>query len=1097
VTDSSSSGPGSPGGACEDLLRVSPSLYAQVFEAVTAGIAVKDPRGVYRWVNAAFAALLDRIPEEIAGRTDADLFAREDLADLAEADRLALSGRSVSGRPLAVPGSDPAVWVRVDRKPLPGEGGQPAGIVLTLRDATAEYRLSASESEKRMILDSFEDVGLHFVDRELSPVWSNPAGSRLWTAMELCGDACGVPDAPACPRCAARLTLETGAEREDEIPFPRDSGEGRHLLVRTLPVREPGGPIRGALQVALDITHRKRAEALRCESEHLFHGLFLDNPAASWFVCPDTGDILEANPAACRFYGYDAQTLRRMKVWDINLLPKEVVLEKMAEVKRSACMFDPFPHRLAGGAYRDVLIFSSPVRFRNRDCLYSIIVDITERRRAEMALRESRANMAAVLQSTHDLFASRDRSHRLMVYNAAFAKICPRLYGVEAAPGLATADFLPPDRSRRWKEKLDRVLAGESIEVEISRLFLDGETRVHEVRLSPVRSGDQIIGTAEFSRDVTERTRAEEALRRSERRYRDLYNQTPAMLHSIDPDGRIVAVSDFWLERMGYARDEVLGRKSTDFLSEESRIRAAAVVRDFFVCGRAHQVPYEMVAASGKILNVLISAISEQDEDGRIVRSLAVVEDVTQRLKAESALRESRANLRAVLESTEDLIASRDRSHGLVIYNSAFAAVCRRVLGLEAAPGLVTADALPPEESQKWKEVLDRVLAGEPHEEEFSHSFPEGETRFYDFRLTPIWSGNEIIGTAEFTRDITERKRADEELRRSEERFHSFMVHFPGFAFLKEADGRYIWANRSPAGDESIPPEGLVGRTDGEIFPPIFADHYGKTDREVRETGLRVQTVAAAPGRNRDRYQVISKFPVGPERPVARIGGMAIDITELVDTRERLQAALEEKETLLREVHHRVKNNLAVINSLLALQYRRVTDSPSRDALLESQSRISAMALIHENLYKGDRLGEVEFQRYAEDLGRSLAATMSTGMGVRVSVEARGLVLPLTQAVTCGLILNELVTNSLKYAFSGTKPGHIRISARRKADGWISMRLEDNGTGLPPDFDQGRTLGIRIIRLLVERQLRGVWRAERGKGARFAIEFPAGGTGTP
>jgi PAS domain S-box-containing protein len=787
-------------------------------------------------------------PDDVRGEFPADRFLAE------------LEARGYAGIPL-VDSSGAAIGVLavVFREPVenPGYLEKLLGLFQVrlgaeLERMAFERKISASEAEKRMILDSFEDVGLHFVDRNLAPAWSNPAGTRLWAAVELCGDACGVPDTSVCPRCAAKLTLERGAEREDEIHCPDGTGEVRDYLVRTLPVREADGALRGALQVALDITHRNRAEALRRESEHLFQGLFLENPAVSWFVSPETGDILEANPAASRFYGYPPETLRRMKVWDINQLPEATVRARMAEVKRSACMFEPFPHRLADGTVRDVAIFASPVIFRGRNCLYSIIVDITERKAAERALAE------------------RERMYRLL---------------------------------------------------------------------------------AEHGHDVVWR---------------------------MDESFVCAWVSPSVDRLLGYSPEELIGKSWEILFAPDQRDEAKAAI------DRWH----------------------EKERRGEA--------------------------------------------------------------GVE---------------SRKWAFALRRK---------------GGDPVWVEITTTPV---REMDGTFDgfvgTMRDVTEAMRAEEMIRVSEDRFHSFMIHFPGFAFIKAADGRYIWANRSPAGDEIIPPERLAGRTDHDIFPAIFAEHYEKTDQEVRETGRRVQTVAAAPSRDRDRYQLISKFPIGSERPVARIGGMAIDITELVETREQLRTALQEKEMLLREVHHRVKNNLAVINSLFALQARRSAHPEVRSALEQSASRISAMALIHENLYRGDRLGAVDFRGYAEGLGRSLLENLSLVAGpVRLTVQSRHVVLPLEQAVTCGLILNELLMNSLKYAFPSGRGGAIVISARVSHGGHSEPRVEvsvrDDGVGLPDGAEKKDTLGMRIVRLMVERQLRGQLETLQGTGAGFRFHWPAG-----
>lgn len=622
-------------------------------------------------------------------------------------------------------------------------------------------------------------------------------------------------------------------------------------------------------------------------------------------------------------------------------------------------------------------------------------------------------------------------------------------------------------------------------------------------------------------RPAREKSGSDDSFRKCLVLYRSLVDSVTAGIAIKDVSGRYRLVNSAFAEAVGRREEEIVGRGDADLFAGNDLDRLAADDAEI-LAGRKAPMRLLDVPGASPARRVRVDRKPLPDDSGApagVVLTLGEVADegaggqtnefsgrvppadsgpeFSESRKSGSReagedVRESRAHLLAVLESTEDIIASRDRSHRVVLFNAGFRDILRRAFGVEARPGLSDAELPPSPLRDCWSAALERALGGRPHRGEFSFRFPEGETRHYDLRLTPIRIGDRIIGTAEFTRDVTEAKRAEEIFRKSEEQFNSFMAHFPGFAFIKDAGGRYIWASRATGVHGEIPADGLIGREDDEVFSPEFAVAYSATDRRVRETGVGVQTVEAAPAEGRKRYQVISKFPIGTERPVPRIGGMAIDITELVETREQLQAALQEKETLLREVHHRVKNNLAVINSLLSLQRRRVADPVVRDALLESQSRISAMAMIHRNLYRGDRLGSVDLRGYAEGLGQALLESMSVTAGpVRLTVESRDVVLSLGQAVSCGLILNELVTNSLKYAFPGGRGGHIRIGARKTGDGVLEMTVADDGVGLPDGFDAADTLGIRIVRLLAERQLRGTWRVEGEGGARFVFQWPA------
>lgn len=195
------------------------------------------------------------------------------------------------------------------------------------------------------------------------------------------------------------------------------------------------------------------------------------------------------------------------------------------------------------------------------------------------------------------------------------------------------------------------------------------------------------------------------------------------------------------------------------------------------------------------------------------------------------------------------------------------------------------------------------------------------------------------------------------------------------------------------------------------------------------------------------------------------------DVTERMLIEERIRASLREKEALLKEIHHRVKNNLQVVSSLLGLQSRVVTDPEMRRMFQESQDRIHSMALLHESLYQSHNLSQIDFPEYI----RQLAAHLFHSYGVaaeriHLRTDLDSLSLHLDAAVPCGLIINELISNSLKYAFPDGREGEIRIELHDHADGMARLIVADNGVGLKADVDwvNTRSLGLRLVRTLAE-----------------------------
>jgi PAS domain S-box-containing protein len=219
--------------------------------------------------------------------------------------------------------------------------------------------------------------------------------------------------------------------------------------------------------------------------------------------------------------------------------------------------------------------------------------------------------------------------------------------------------------------------------------------------------------------------------------------------------------------------------------------------------------------------------------------------------------------------------------------------------------------------------------------------------------------------------------------------------------------------------------------------------------------------------------------------------GVAFDITDTKRAEEVARASLREKETLLKEVHHRVKNNLQVTSSLLRLQADGIEDQAARMALRQSQDRIRSMALVHELLYRSKDLSRIDLGEYVRDLMRQLVRAHSVERsGVRVDTRLTPVLLPIDVAVPCGLILNEVVTNALDHAFPGGRPGTITIELSA-GDGVDELVVRDDGVGLPPDFDPGTgsSLGLRLIRALTE-QIDGELTIRSEDGTEVRLHIP-------
>ncbi|GAB4576366.1 MAG: hypothetical protein Kow0077_32400 [Anaerolineae bacterium] len=374
------------------------------------------------------------------------------------------------------------------------------------------------------------------------------------------------------------------------------------------------------------------------------------------------------------------------------------------------------------------------------------------------------------------------------------------------------------------------------------------------------------------------------------------------------------------------------------------------------------------------------------------------------------------------------------------------------------------------------------------------------QARIFDVRVSELhdWRGMRLSRAIMF-RDMTERIRADEALRASEERYRLHFTHVNDVIYSVDADLTFITVTPSVERVIGIKPEALIGRSleDFTAFlAPEAAEQALSAARRVL-AGERIEGTLFEVQTPEGRRVIleISASPVIQEGAVVAAINVARDITERVLFEEQLQASLEEKEMLLKEIHHRVKNNLQIISSLLSLQSSAQENAQVQALFRDSQSRVQSMALIHERLYRSDISAQVEFNAYLEDLVTSIAETYRRGtQAVTCEVVADPIPLDLDTAIPCGLIVTELVSNALKHAFPDGQGGRIRVQFAQEGPGQdYHLTIEDTGAGLPDNFDlrRAQSLGLQLVHSL-GRQLGGAVTTHRlPQGTRFDVRFPA------
>ena len=347
---------------------------------------------------------------------------------------------------------------------------------------------------------------------------------------------------------------------------------------------------------------------------------------------------------------------------------------------------------------------------------------------------------------------------------------------------------------------------------------------------------------------------------------------------------------------------------------------------------------------------------------------------------------------------------------------------------------------------------------------------------------------------------VAEQKRAEEALAEKERHYRLLTENIKDVVWILDTETmrfRYV----SPS------VYGLRGYTAEEVMSvPADAALMPGAREQIME-GIRIRAEATRTGTAPlDRFytneveqpckdgstvwtEVIIGYYVSEETGHVEARGVTREITDRKQAEEALKTSLKEKEVLLKEIHHRVKNNLQVMSSLLNLQTQYLSDPKTRDIFRVSMDRIKSMALIHDKLYRSEDLSSISFPGYAGDLVRDLVNTYAVGRDITLNLNIDPVSFNIDTAIPLGLLINELVSNSLKHAFSGMEAGVITIDLG-KEDGEVTLTVSDDGVGFPEglDFTDTPSLGMQLVVTLVE-QIEGTIELVRGKGTEFRIAF--------
>jgi PAS domain S-box-containing protein len=477
-------------------------------------------------------------------------------------------------------------------------------------------------------------------------------------------------------------------------------------------------------------------------------------------------------------------------------------------------------------------------------------------------------------------------------------------------------------------------------------------------------------------------------------------------------------------------------------------------------------------------------------------RTAELNREVQERRRAEARLRESEQDLEVTLQSIGDAVIATD----------ALGKILRLNPTAERLTGWPVAEAL----GKPLDTVFQIVGAETPVTDPVARVIAKGEAaglanpttllardgHKYQIANTsaPIKdAAGGIRGVVLVFKDVSEEYRVQRLLRDREQQLSLITDALPGPVSRVSADGRYLFANAAFAKWFDRGLDEIIGRTQEEL---LGIDRLRRAEPHIAQAraGKRVTYESAIPTvRNGAVHALVDLIPVpDPGGEAAGHISVVTDITARRIAEQALEGSLREKEALLKEVHHRVKNNLQVIASLLRLEGRRTDNAATNHVLTEMRGRVHSMALLHETLYRSGNFSGVDLASYLGELASQLfRSTLSPVGAVHLNLDLVSVVVEIDQAIPCGLILNELVTNCLKHGFADGRTGAVWVRLRPTRDERsLSLSVWDNGRGLPEDFEEKRklSLGLQLVTDL-SRQLKGSLLVGSGPEAVFEVVF--------
>ncbi len=774
-------------------------------------------------------------------------------------------------------------------------------------------------------------------------------------------------------------------------------------------------------------------------------------------------------------------------------------------------------------------------------CLYGCTQDIDKRKKIELQLRSTEQKLRDIIEHSTNLFYRHDTNHKLTYLSPNSEKFLG--CGPEEAKVKWTefgTDHPVNEKGIELTEKaIETGEAQPSFELQLRKTT--GEVIWVKVNEAPIVKDGETVAIVGSLTDITDQKQYEERLEQMSL----VASKTTDMILIMDENHTITWVNDAFEEQMGYRLEEVKGKTPGEFLQGpdtdpetvrrieknlENRETVREVILDYDKEGNERWIEMTMDPIFG--------------EEGECTGFIAIERDVTDKIEQEQKLRESVKRYDIVSEATSDTIWDLDLREDVIRYNENI----RKMFGYRKREiknvGSWWRDNIHPDDRDRVMERLDRIrsLGSDRMQLEYRFKCADGSYKhIYDRAFIITDEEGEPIRMIGAMQDVSYFKEREKRARKFQEVISDISTDrsLPrrdlddalGIVMATSAETLdvarvNIWmldddSMRCIASYENGALNEMAGlEIKEENYPTYFreiktnrsivSDKVGEDERlsDLMEDYLIPNNICSLLDTSvlthESRQIVVCHEAMGQERnwradEISFAGAISDQVAQLLANEEKkardreIKNSLREKETLLSEVHHRVKNNLAVVSGLMQLQAFEEEDPEFQKKLFDSVARIRTMASIHEILYRSNNFSRVDMKKNIQELVENVTSTMQQVRDIYLNFELESVQLNVNQAIPFSLIVNEVVTNAFKHAFGDRESGGIEIRLFREEEEVVTLEIVDNGCGLPEDMESGKggSLGLQLIDSLTT-QLSGTYRymnREDKPGTLFTLQF--------